>query len=144
MAKKNVVGPKGARLLRRVARHILAEPLRYEQNEIICKLQPTDRTYMGRKLPLCRTVACIGGWLELLGGRRRRPGPGEALSYSWGARKLGVTTEQYGDLVQYTDQDHPHYGWPDQFAARYNRAKSPLAKVRIANERIEHFIRTGE
>ena len=31
MAKRNFVGAKGALLLRRVAKHILAEPLRYNQ-----------------------------------------------------------------------------------------------------------------
>ena len=148
MAKRNFVGAKGARLLRRVARHILAEPLRYDQNSIIEVGEPKTIYRDERKFPACGTVACIGGWIEILS--RKHPNRAKlsltGLSFKKIAKLLGTGEDNVGALTQYTSRNPSNSDtyWPLEFSEAYGNAKTPLQKARIANQRIEHFIRTGE
>lgn len=52
------------RMLRKVKRHILAEPKRIGMNYWCIKGDEVVKE--GLKVPACGTVACIGGWLETL------------------------------------------------------------------------------
>jgi hypothetical protein len=142
MAKKNFVGAKGARLLRRVAKHILAEPLRYEQDAIIERGTPGDVLHdLGcHIIPKCRTVACIGGWMALL--TAKNPHRVTTLSVPKLQRALGVPRDNVFALIAFTWTRIG--GWPDRFREAYNNARTPRAKARIAVRRIEHFIKTGE
>jgi hypothetical protein len=140
MAKKNAVGAKGARLLRKVAAHILAEPLRYEQDCTANMGKPGEEFREGRQYPACGTVACIGGWIEILAFKRSVEDVCEGLRFSAIREALGCTYEQVEDLVQYTFRD----GWPKRYLDAYNKAKTPRGKARVAQRRIEYFIKTGE
>jgi hypothetical protein len=141
MKQRNVVGAKGARLLRRVGRHILAEPLRYNQDCIIEHGEAGEMLYDVRQtVPACGTVACIGGWLALL----MAPNPRRVHTFNVHklALLLGVEREQVFRLIAYTHTIDG--GWPDKFRYAYQDAVTPLQKARVANKRIEHFIKTGE
>jgi hypothetical protein len=145
MAKKNFVGPKGARLLRRVAKHILAEPLRYNQDAIIERGEPGYVLYdlQGQIVPQCGTIACIGGWMALLSADN----PKRVRSFSVPKLKRALElprgeTDRVFRLIAYTWTEH--YGWPPQFRNAYNNAATPMKKAQIAHQRIEHFIKTGE
>jgi hypothetical protein len=142
MPKKNAVSPQGARLLRRVAKHILAEPLRYEQNEIMSVGKPGEVFKSNHLYPACGTVACIGGWVELLTTKnpKRLLRRGYFLSYKKISRLLGVAYDDVERLVSYTRDG----GWPDQYEDAYRIAKTPRGRARVAANRIEHFIKTGE
>ena len=142
MAKKNFVGAKGARLLRRVAKHILAEPLRYNQDEIVCRLTPQDDSYHGRQIPACKTIACIGGWLHILTAKRRI-GSLESLPFRKFKNLLGIKESALYKLTAYS-WNAGENGWPDRFRIAYLNTDNPKAKAEIAACRIEHFIKTGE
>jgi hypothetical protein len=123
---KNAIPAKGVRLLRKVAKHILAEPECYDQNTIVLMGNP------------CGTVACIGGRLSILTNTPLTEG--DNLDFDSLVPKIGVTHRQLWNLCQFTYSD----GWPRSFRNAYNKAKTPETRAKIAAARIEHFIKTGE
>jgi hypothetical protein len=147
---KNAVGAEGARLLRKVAKHILEEPNRYDQNDVISYGKPGE-AYKNwnrpleeskSKFPACGTVACIGGWLNILTSKRR-PHVLAGLPLRKLTTLLGVTESQIRRLIAYTyaKDDAP---WPERFRKAYDSAKTPRQRANVAHQRIEHFIKTGE
>src|SRR5277367_1422796 len=111
---KNFVPAKGARLLRKVAKHILAEPLRYDQNSVIMVAEPGS-LYGGHEVPSCGTVACIGGWLKILTDKRGRPCSTWLLNYGDLAKKIGVSEDSVWNLFAYTHDVGGLGSWPQQF-----------------------------
>jgi hypothetical protein len=138
MAKKNFVGTKGARLLRKVAKHILAEPKRYNQNDIISRGTP-GQPYSDWNYPACGTVACIGGWINIF-TMKKEPSPSD-LHERHLARVLGIPISHIYALVAGTGALD---GWPVEFEDAYDNAKTPRGRAIVAAKRIEHFIKTGE
>lgn len=132
------------KLLRKVAKHILAEPLRYNQNATIARgipgdvIEPDGETE--QCVPACGTIACLGGWIALF--TYKRP-PRSGFSFRKIGQALGVTSRQVSALCSYTTSTSGKR-WPAQYAKRYNRATTPRGRAKIAAERIEHFIKTGE
>lgn len=150
MAKKNVVPAKGAKLLRMVAKHILAEPRRYDQNQIISFGEAGTYYEDGSVYPACGTIACIGGWLEILTSKKKdkRDCIHTAMNFGRLAKLLGVTLEQLYCLTAYThttpyDGAEVVYVWPEKFRKAYEKAQTAKTRAKIANERIEYFIKTG-
>jgi hypothetical protein len=58
--------PRAVKLLRRVQAHIREEPLRFHMEFWRENFRPD-----GQPNPHCNTVGCIGGWIELIGNRKR-------------------------------------------------------------------------
>src|SRR5579871_4839038 len=135
MAKKNFVNAKGARLLRKVAKHILAEPRRYDQDVWRLKGRPGERCWASDgEYPACGTVACIGGWINTLTHAR-----GDAVyNTDRACSQIGVSHEGMDRLFGTFDD------WPKRYARAYENAKTQAGKARVAARRIEHFIKTGE
>lgn len=138
---KNAVSPKAARLLRKVAAHILEEPKRYDQNEVLWRWEPGELfsySYTGTyKAPKCGTIGCLAGWVCVLS-----LGAEKAADYirpiEFASQKLGLTSAQELSLFgTVTD-------WPVQFSERYMAAKTQRQVALLAKDRIEHFIKTGE
>jgi hypothetical protein len=128
------------KLLRKIQKHILAEPARYEQNAIITIGAPGAMCVAANRLyPQCGTIACIGGWAILLTAKRRLKTSRYSLNYLTLGKLLGVKKSQIAKLVSYTDYATE---WPDHFADKYNQAETPKARARIAAQRIDHFIKT--
>lgn len=143
MAKKNFVGPKGARLLRKVAKHILAEPKRFAMSWWYGEGTPgqpltqgffTERHISKLIVPECGTVACIAGWAVLLTDGNN--------GYQSGADIHRRAIELLGDAAE--DALFGTLTWPTRFAERYHHAKTRRGKATAAVDRIEHFIKTGE
>jgi hypothetical protein len=123
------------KLLRRVAKHIDAEPKRLSMTDWIEKQRAPldlvrDTVYATggaaiHKFAPCGTAACIGGWTEILSGGRI----GSA------GRLLGLDGGQQDKLFY-------NQNWPAKFKRRYETAKTPRGKANAAIARIEHFIET--
>lgn len=119
------------RLLRRVAKHISAEPKRLRMAMIASSVDPS-----GKDSPPCGTVGCIAGWACLLSGA-------SADEATWGKGQdlLGLDFDESFRLFDFpaggTDD-----GWPKEFNEQYIKAKTRSAKVNVAVARIEHFIKT--
>lgn len=128
------------KLLRKVAKHILAEPRRLLMRTWI--LEKSDRVmairYGGRSarstrpFAKCGTAACISGWACIVSGRRE-----EAKESSF----MDIGMELLG--IDYP-QAHRLFGpenWPKKFRPGLkDDGKKSTAKVAAA--RIEHFIKT--
>jgi hypothetical protein len=118
------------RLLRKIQKHILAEPRRFAMGIVDKRgiagdserIKPDEYNAFnpyedGQKFPDCGTMGCIMGWGRILGGRKYD------RSQMW--NKLCSASS-----------------WPERFRASYKRAKTPLTRARIAARRIDHFIAT--
>jgi hypothetical protein len=136
------------KLLRKVQRHILAVPERYDQDGIIEFGDPGMTYRNDSTFPECGTIACIGGWVEVLSAKRPRL---LAKRKSWGGQTflnykklghlLGVDQGSVSRLVAYS-YDSGENAWPAQFRRAYRKAKTQQGRTRVAARRIDHFIKT--
>lgn len=139
--KKPAKRKLNVRLLRKIQKHILEEPRRFFMDWFIAKGTPgkKDLTAIGNwtavcdlssVTPPCGTAACIAGWVNLF--RKHDPTDHDAA-----ARELGLELGQQHRVfnVMY---------WPELFRYSYTKAKTPQTRAKIAAERIEHLIKTGE
>ncbi len=137
---KDAVSPKVARMLRKVIAHILDEPLRYDQDEVLVYQEPGESffyTIIGeRKVPQCGTIGCLAGWVTALSLSKKKAEEVDPIKFA--ANKLGLSGYQRNSLFGGV------FSWPEQFADAYHRAKTPLQVARVAAKRVEHFIKTGE
>lgn len=110
-------------LLRRIKVHILEEPKRLYMG--FWRISNRDFFKDPDRMPECGTVACIGGWAEVLSGNfDNNP---EAT--------LDITQEQASRLFY---ESH----WPAQFRDWDNRGDGSEKTAHRAADRIEHFIAT--
>lgn len=123
------------KLLRKVAKHILAEPKRFFMDNAVETGKPGDKVALDgemRSLPKCGTAACIAGWACILSRV-----PIDDVSMSNAERLLKISSMQSSDLFL---ADY----WPSPFYGKWREAKTLRSRARIAANRIEHFIKTGE
>jgi hypothetical protein len=130
------------RLLRRVQKHIEAEPRRMKM-KLWLDRNPFERERSA--LPPCGTTACIAGWALILSGKHLRR---EVNYLAQGQKILGLTRDEAGNLFVVEN-------WPENFRRKYNTdsesllasmvpAKDIRKNARVAVARIEHFIKTRE
>lgn len=127
------------KLLRRIKRHILAEPRRFTMRTLEEHGRPgefyiadngTNETF-----PECGTAACIAGWTNHFS---RKQG-GDAVS---AARFLGIPYD--GSYCGVADRLFFDFEWAEPFRTRYQEARTAGERAAIAADRIEHFIKTCE
>lgn len=144
--KTTKTNPKlNVRLLRRVKRHILAEPRRLFMSAVYTtkQLEGGSEVFDGdngkQRFAACGTAACIAGWTLILSKKSLVSG-GDGMTKA--AHLLGMgSTHSYG--VEAASLFHLCY-WPDKFQKRYDAAKRSAGRARVAAARIEHFIKTGK
>lgn len=107
------------RLLRKIQKHILAEPKSYDQDAWI---REDD----------CGTVACIGGWASILSGNKDLTA---ALEISEPSLEVLLAP------VPANPRLWPRR-WPEKFYRGYLAAKTARGRARAAVRRIDHFIKT--
>lgn len=121
------------KLLRRVRRHILAEPARLRMG--IWKIRGTPGEVSGNptylkvrdgwgeplafKFPKCGTVGCIKGWAEMLAEG------GEGLDISGDTERMSLFYVS---------------SWPSDLRDAYLNAKSQRERARLVGKRIDRFI----
>ena len=80
-----------------------------------------------RKVPSCGMICCIGGSVEYLTHcKADAVHRGHPHQDRVGA-KIGLTSAQANVLFYGWEHD-----WPEKFARAYKRARSPMAKARVA------------
>lgn len=131
------------RLLRKIQRHITAEPRRLHMEDWGGTPEDCMRFRVGDEPP-CGTVACIGGWAHFLTDpsahtARQMPDAmkgAEAIGVEWG--------DDLGDEIGDGSADRLFYldAWPAKFRRLYGRAKSPRQRAKVTCARIDHFIQT--
>jgi hypothetical protein len=105
--------------------------------------------------PVCNTQACLAGEtvLMLKRGRIGRRGGivGLPKAYQGGFRNEGIGDLAAAELELTWDEKarlfYPHsiihrHCWPYEFQARYDRARTPNGRLRVAIARVRHFIKT--
>jgi hypothetical protein len=126
--------------LRKLAKYILAYPSKYDQNSF------------------CGTQACLAGHAAILAGIPVSEIINDSYSYSTilnefiikekAQKYLQLTKEQGERLFSPTfppdelEFFFPEESWPEKFNNRYEKAKTPRTRAKIAAQRIEHFIQT--
>lgn len=131
------------RLLRRVQRYIMEEPRRFNMNWW-AELHDKGTVERYPNLPPCGTVCCLAGTAVLLAGCTVVE-HGEMRPY----KRLGDWSEAAPKLLGLPDY-FPIYSlfvaasWPEPFDARYRKATTAHQRARIACQRIDHLIATGE
>lgn len=135
---KSTTNPKlNVRLLRRIKKHILDRPTRFFMESYVDQGTPGGRTCgftdQAKRYPECGTTACIAGWANILTGAKA----------DWEIRDAGRASDKLGlqpgqGCLLFCDLN-----WPKAFADDYEKASTPLQRVKIAAARIEHLISTG-
>jgi hypothetical protein len=124
------------KLLRKIQKHILAEPRRYWQDTWITGDEDRIKEING-SVPDCKTMACIGGWACILGSNALNASAGELSAL------LGVDNGAVGRLIDYVGYTDPeNSSWPRKYVTAYAKAKTPAGRARVAVRRIDHFIKT--
>ncbi len=137
------------RLVRKIIRHILAEPRRYWQEWTIYTGTPGELIGggFGQRFAKCGTAACIGGWAYILSTTRPRlNGCSRTLPWlQWsstlldkGGKALGLS--DYHQSVLFSSM--PSYDWPQPYARQYDAATTSRARARVACRLLEKVIDT--
>ena len=128
------------KLLRKIQKHILAEPRRLAMCDWIQRGKPgqeltfQDGSVIGQTYAECGTAACIAGWAVILSSKRTPKDSDTVLDRA--IKILGITEYQSDSLFLRS------LGWPQKFSQAYLAAKTPSGKARVAVRRIDHFIKT--
>ena len=122
------------KLLRKVKKQILEEPRSFQMSDVVTRLKP-GKVYsdygLDYKAPKCGTIACIAGWTNLLASAEYLNSTIEAETL------LGISPTESANLFLASQ-------WPERYQEQWESAKTPKARARVAANRIEYFIRTGE
>lgn len=81
-------------------------------------------------MPPCGTAACIAGWANLFTKYFDE-------SSSIHAQQVLGLDENEAESLFYDDN------WPEPFRTRYQKAKTPKQRAKIACQRIDHLIKHG-
>ena len=100
-------------------------------------LQPGDTCEFDsieRPLPPCETVACIGGSIQHLTGRKRNL-----------HKHLGITHKQADGLFRnWVNEGYEYeFGWPEKFITRFDAADTPRKKAAVAVALLKQIILKG-
>jgi hypothetical protein len=133
------------KLLRRIQKYIMEEPRRFlmdawgikarsqkewKRKTEYCEGQPKFED-ASDNMPPCGTAACIAGTANLLTGGKKLSADVRA------AKQIGLSKLQAENLFY-------KFNWPARFEVRYDSAKTPKARAKIACQRIDHLIKKGE
>lgn len=124
------------KLLRRIQRHILEEPRRFQMLRLAIFDIPGVEIHIGgghtHLMPECGTAQCIAGWANTLSNKSPIGRPGLVRA----ARLIGIARD---DDKLFYDSD-----WPEPFKSRYAACKTARGRAKAGVARIEHLIKTGE
>lgn len=128
------------KLLRKIQKHILAEPLRFNMRWWKWQGIELERKVaegVHPAVPPCGTVACIAGWAQELEAPKSRRN-----TASHATILLGLTFDQSMRLFTLPSHDPLPGEWPKKFARAYLSARTPRGRASAAVRRIDHFIAT--
>jgi hypothetical protein len=83
--------------------------------------------------PVCGTACCIGGSIDFLNGNRE---PETCGNFRTVGRKIGLNSRQSQRLFSEDIE------WPEPFAFRYQKAKTPLGQAKVAVALLRLVVKT--
>jgi len=120
-------------LLRQIQTKITEEPKQFRMSAFFSR---------GCGIPNCGTAACIGGWAVAL-HNKMNPRDADRLFDSVMDPSIDRNPCLILGLGLLESERLFHVGnWPSQFASDWEWAKTPEAMVKVACDRIDHFIAT--
>lgn len=134
------------KLLRKVSAQIVDYAERFNMIWAGAQVLPDMRGLIGD--PPCKTQACIAGetvlaagvgWISKEGGIEM-DGDADILPVAQSLLKL--TSEQKYRLFYLKKENPSAEGWPNSFEQAYLEAATPNERAAVAQQRIEHFIKT--
>lgn len=130
--------PVNVKLLRRIKRHILEEPKRFDMTFI---RNPLDG--LGKKLiPECGTVCCIGGWAIKFSYPKATPDI-ETDGRFWQVNGQGVGAGVATLLIGGREINRLLFDrrWPDELRLKYRVAKTSKQKAEAGAAAIDSYIK---
>lgn len=135
------------KLLRKIQKQIIKYPKAFLMESFVEPME-FDKDHP------CGTAACIAGWACILekdklpqkqqfnlqnqiSGKISEYDAGSFDFYRYGREFIEISKDQADKLFDVTS-------WPEQFWEPYYSGNSDAKNAKIAVERIEHFIKTGE
>lgn len=134
--------PLNVKLLRKVKKHILAEPARLVMADGLLLGTPGETRHYAPAyeepgeciMPKCGTVGCIAGWACVLGQKDF-----EKSEYATNWFTIRTTAERLLGIV-YGNELFRVESWPNKLCAKYYRAKTNDQRAKLVAERIDQFI----
>lgn len=138
-------GKLNIELFRAVRDKIITVPEAYDQGH---------QAYNDNRSP-CGTVACIGGWADILSAPNesaRRHRMNGHVDLDRAANTLGLSgTEFWTEYAEDTRTERavlftgdPDEHWPEPFAAQFLEADTPSQIAQVAVAYLDHIIATGK
>lgn len=133
-------------LLRKIQAHITEEPRRFFMDWFEVHGNSTAGWFfkwrdLASTVPSCGTAACIAGWANGLTGARQ----GDWDDLERAMNKLGIEEDWRKGSKNTTFNYVIDFNyWPSPYAARYGKARTPKMRAKVACQRIDHLIATGE
>lgn len=141
--------------LREVEKFLITEPRVFTMSEGIDVFDAEgiweEETFIDQnnliQVAPCGTACCMAGAAYII----THGVDGDYSDVEWGevqreaTKVLGLTFEE-AERLFYLPRDQWHQdggSWPQEFAARFDEAKTPLERVQVGVARIEHFIKTN-
>jgi hypothetical protein len=166
---KTKLSKKAVALLRKVQAAITEEPNRLVMGswgiqrlgqKFVVTSDYNPKKQEKRTLPACGTVGCIAGWTAICGLPKKEV-PSitingiEMVNVSEiddvekkAIDLLGLDSKQAQRLFFLRSwpivQSFGYESWPEEFDKAYGKAKTAKERAKVACERIDHFIATGE
>lgn len=110
----------------------------FGMSDWIVKLSEGDETTIDnveRSVPVCGTVACVGGSIQHLCGNKLR-------AVRTLAAKIGLTKDEAGGLF-YAWDESADFCWPESFRNRFDAAQTPRGKAGVACQLLKKIAREG-
>jgi hypothetical protein len=124
------------KLLRKVAKHVLAEPKRLRMEMLRTPMDDLPENLR----PPCGTACCFAGWGIVLSKLS------DGFDLSWPTYKgspVGLGEQKVDELFDTPNNKLFFTGdWPDKFRLKYHAAKRPSTKAKIAVAALEDYIKT--
>lgn len=130
------------KLLRKIQRHITEEPRRFFMADFVALSSDAKKWSRGTSSsdlspvpPPCGTAHCIAGWINEFIGRSAADTDAACLA-------IGLVPDP-ADALGYSPLFYLPK-WPKMLRSRYEKAKTPKARAKIACDRINYLIKEGK
>lgn len=126
------------KLLRRIKKHILEEPKRFDMLFIRNPLEGLSKEL----IPECGTVCCIGGWAIKFSYPKAIPDI-ETGGQFWQVNAEALGAGEANRLIRGREAHRLLFDrhWPEEFRRQYNAAKTPVQKAAAGAAAIDSYIK---
>lgn len=135
--------PRGRRILQKALKVMVAHADTFNMRTWYYHDKDVEPT-KGRPEPYCGTEACLAGHIVLAAGEQVRTStdvPTRAIRLLFGNTRNAALREEQENLAWNMFSTRR---WPYKLSSAYLLARTHKQQVRVAVQRVQHWLRTGE